>query len=59
MDNWKRLIKAGHEVARAFDLLERMDAIPAVSSAAIITAEGLLSAAREAVARANVLMERN
>jgi len=58
MENWNRLVEAGREIALTFDLLDRMDTVSGISSATIITAEGLLLAAREAVARANVLMGR-
>lgn len=58
MDNWTRLIEAGNELARAFDLLDRSAEITALTTAAVITKEGLLGAAREAVSRTNTLLGR-
>lgn len=58
MDNWKHLIEAGQELARAFDLLDRLDQVSCISQAQILTGEALLLAAREAVVRANSLMGR-
>jgi len=58
MDNWTRLIEAGRELAQAFDLLDRAAEITTISTAAVVTKEGLLGAAREAVARTNTLLGR-
>ena len=58
MENWTRLIEAGRELAQAFDLLDRAAEITTISTAAVITKEGLLDAAREAVARTNTLLGR-
>lgn len=58
MENWTRLIDAGRELALAFDLLDRAAEITTISTAAVITKEGLLGAAREAVARTNTLLGR-
>lgn len=59
MDNWTRLIDAGRELSQAFDLLDRADEISYITAAAVITKEGLVFAAREAVTRANSLLKRN
>lgn len=59
MDNWTRLIDAGRELSQAFDLLDRADEISYITAAAVITKEGLVLAAREAVTRANSLLKRN
>jgi hypothetical protein len=58
MENWSRLMDAGRELAMAFDLLDRAAEITTISTAAVITKEGLLGAAREAVARTNRLLNR-
>jgi hypothetical protein len=58
MDNWTRLIDAGRELAQAFDLLDRAAEVTTLTAAAIVTKEGLLGAAREAVARTNTLLGR-
>lgn|GEM_PF-1738423 len=56
MDNWSRLIDAGRELAHAFSLLDRAQETACPSVAAVITKEGLLTAARDAVTRANTLL---
>lgn len=56
MDNWGRLIEAGGQLSQAFDLLDRANEITIITTAAIITKQGLLSAARQAVARSNALL---
>jgi hypothetical protein len=57
MNNWSNLIEAGKELSQAFALLDRFNEITYMTTAAIITKEGLLAAAREAVARANSIMK--
>jgi len=59
MENWTRLIDAGRELAQAFDLLDRAAEITTISTAAIITKQGLLDAARQAVARTDTLLARH
>ncbi|RAU21016.1 hypothetical protein CU669_15645 [Paramagnetospirillum kuznetsovii] len=59
MDNWTRLIDAGRELSQAFDLLDRANEITYITTAAIMTKQGLASAAREAVIRANSLLKRH
>lgn len=56
MDNLTRLIDAGRDIAQAFDLLDRAAEITTFAAAAIVTKQGLLDAARQAVSRANALM---
>lgn len=59
MNDWDRLIEASRELSLAFRLLDRTDAITCFSSMAITTGEGLISAAHDAVSRANILLRRN
>lgn len=59
MNDWDRLIEAGRELSLAFSLLDRVEAMTSFSSAAIARGEGLLSAADDAVARANTLLRRS
>lgn len=56
MENWTRLIDAGRELAQAFDLLDRAAEITIISTAAVVSKQGLLDAARQAVTRANALL---
>lgn len=58
MENWSRLMDAGRELSMAFDLLDRAAEITTISTAAVMTKEGLLGAARQAVARTNSLLGR-
>ncbi|WP_148207308.1 hypothetical protein [Paramagnetospirillum magneticum] len=58
MENWSRLMDAGRELSMAFDLLDRAAEITTISTAAVLTKEGLLGAARQAVARTNSLLGR-
>lgn len=58
MENWSRLMDAGRELSQAFELLDRASEITTISTAAVITKEGLLGAARQAVARTNSLLGR-
>lgn len=58
MENWTRLIDAGHELARAFELLDRAGEVTTISAAAVLTKQGLLDSARQAVGRANALLGR-
>lgn len=59
MENWTRLIAAGRELSQAFDLLDRANEITYITAAAIVTKDGLVSTAREAVTRANALLKRS
>lgn len=56
MDNLTRLIESGRDIALAFDLLDRAAEITTFAAAAIVTKQGLLDAARQAVTRANTRM---
>lgn len=59
MNEWDRLIEASRELSLAFHLLDRTDAITCFSAVAITAGEGLVSAAHDAVGRANTLLRRN
>lgn len=56
MDNLTRLIESGRDIAQALELLDRAAEITTFAAAAIVTKQGLLDAARQAVSRANALM---
>ena len=58
MEDWDRLTEAGRELARAFHLLDRMDAISGFSAAAVLAGEELLAAARASVKRVDTLLGR-
>ena len=57
MADWVVLAQAGKELAQAFDYLDRAGETPTVTSASIVTKQGLIAAARGAVGRANRLLE--
>lgn len=59
MEHWSRMIDAGRELARAFDLLDRAGEVTAFSAAAVLAKQELLDAARLAVGRANGLLGRH
>ncbi|OAN45681.1 hypothetical protein A6A04_07410 [Paramagnetospirillum marisnigri] len=57
MENWARLMTADRELSQAFDLLDRAREITLRTPAAIVTREGLVAAARDAVTRVNGLLK--
>lgn len=58
MSEWTLLLEAGHEIDRAFDLLNRSETVVAATTATVLTKTALIAAARDAVDRANMLLVR-